>query len=91
MFVQLQGASFFLKIELHSGYYQLRVRGVLKPKTTFLTTYGHYEFHVMSFDLTNALMTYLDLMNRVFRQYLDIFVIIFIDNNFIYSMNDGDM
>ena len=84
LFDQLQGASYFSKIDLHSGYRQLRVRGVDIPKTAFRTRYGHNEFVVMSFRLTNAPTAFMDLMNRVVRQYFDMFVIVFIDDILIY-------
>ncbi|GKD02140.1 putative reverse transcriptase domain-containing protein [Tanacetum coccineum] len=84
LFDQLQGSSVYLKIELRSGYHQLRVREENIPKTTFKTRYGHYEFQVMPFGLTNAPVVFMDLMNRVCKSYLDKFVIVFIDDILIY-------
>ena len=87
LFDQLQGSTHYSKIDLRSGCHQLSVQEEDVPKMAFRTRYGHYEFLVMLFGLTNAPAVFMDLMNRVCRPYLDKFKIVFIDDILIYSQS----
>ena len=90
LFDQFKGASVFSMIYLRSRYHQLRIKEADVHKTTFKMQYGHYEFLVMSFGLTNAPTTFMDLMNLVFRPYVDRFVVVFIDDILVYSKDQED-
>jgi hypothetical protein len=90
LFDQLRGASVFSKIDLRLGYHQLRIRSSDIPKTTFITKCGLHKFMVMSFGLTNAPAYFMYLMMSVFMDYLDKFVVLFIDDILVYSQNEQE-
>jgi hypothetical protein len=88
LFDKLKGANVFSKIDLRYGYHQLKITTSDIPKIAFITRYGQYEYTVMSFGLTNALAYFMYLMNKVFIEYLDKFVVVFIDDILIFSKNE---
>jgi hypothetical protein len=90
LFDQLKDAKIFSKIDLRSGYHQVRIKNEDISKTTFITRYVHYEFIVVPFGLSNALVVFMFLMNGVFREYLDKFVIVFLDDILVYSKSEEE-
>ena len=90
LFDHLRGARVYSKIDLRTGYHQLRVRETDIPKTAFRMRYGHFEFMMMPFEMTNALAAFMDLMHRVFQPYLDQFVVVFVDDILIYSQSEWE-
>jgi hypothetical protein len=90
LFDQQAGVKVFSKIDLRSGYHQIKIRASDVPKTAFSTRYGLYEFLVMSFDLTNAPSYFMYFMNSVFMNELDKFVVVFIDDILMYSKNEAE-
>jgi hypothetical protein len=90
LFDQLNGAKVFSKIDLHTGYHQLKVREFDIPKTAFTTRYGLFEYTVMSFGLTNAPAYFMNLMNKVFMKFLNKFVVVFIDDILVYSKTEEE-
>ena len=90
LFDQLRRARVYSKIDLNTGYHQLRVRQTNIPKTAFRTRYGHFDFTVMPFGLTNDPAAFMDLMHRVFQPYLDQFVVVFVDDILIYSQSERE-
>ena len=89
-FDQMRRARVYFKIDLHTSYHQLRIRETNIPKTTFRPRYGHFEFTLMPFRLTNVPTTFMDLMHKVFQPYLDQFVVVFLDDILIYSQSEEE-
>lgn len=90
MFDQLKGVKVFSQVDLATGFHQPRVPKDSIPFTAFMTRYGSYEWLVIPFGLTNASAFFMNLMNRLFREYLDRFVLVFIDDILIYSKNEKE-
>ena len=90
LFNQLKDAKIFSKIDLRSGYHQVRIKDEDINETAFRTRYGHYEFTVVTFGLSNTPVVFMCLMNGVFNKYLDKFVIVFLDDILVYSKSEED-
>jgi hypothetical protein len=90
LFYQLASVKVFSKVDLHSGYHQIKIRQKDIPKTAFSTRYGLYEYLVMSFGLTNAPAHFMYLMNSVFMPELDKFIVVFINDILVYSKNEEE-